>query len=206
MEHQDWLGSIITHHIKFHPSDDLQTFLEQLILIWHLTYHDSHSLEAVSHSSLSQFIDQAIFPFISYIFPMISHCVSFYYSFSLWFIIWFSMLFWAGTFWNIPMTHWWAITYRSQTCCLVVHDSLLYIKRLSCLRERTIRFRITLVNKVLSSTVLITASGFVITSHLNHFDYIIRVCLYHASSLLQHKVSKVKNIFWGIHWIFLMLH
>src|SRR5882724_4797898 len=26
MEH-DWLGSIIAHHIKFHPSDDLQTLI-----------------------------------------------------------------------------------------------------------------------------------------------------------------------------------
>jgi len=22
MEHQDWFGNIIDHHIKFHPSDD----------------------------------------------------------------------------------------------------------------------------------------------------------------------------------------
>src|SRR5882724_354645 len=43
-----------------------QTFLEQLILIQHLTHHDSHSLEAISHSSSSQASDQAIFPFISY--------------------------------------------------------------------------------------------------------------------------------------------
>jgi len=73
-------------------------------------------------------------------FPMMSHCVSFYYSFSFWFVIWFAMLFWNGTFWNIPLNHWWAITYRSQKCCLVIHDSLLYIERLSCLRERTIKF------------------------------------------------------------------
>jgi len=46
------------------------------------------------------------------------------------------------TFWNLPLTHWWAITYWSQKCCLVILDSPLYIKRLSCLRERTIRFRI----------------------------------------------------------------
>src|SRR5882724_12882945 len=35
-------------------------------LIWHLTHYNSHSLEAVSHSSSSQVIDQVIFPFISY--------------------------------------------------------------------------------------------------------------------------------------------
>src|SRR5882724_5729173 len=56
MEHQDWLGNIITHCIKFHLSEDLWTFLTPLILIWHLTHYESHSLEAVSHSSLSQVI------------------------------------------------------------------------------------------------------------------------------------------------------
>src|SRR5882724_5786239 len=34
----------------------LWTFLTPLILIWQLTHYDSHSLEAVSHSSLSQVI------------------------------------------------------------------------------------------------------------------------------------------------------
>src|SRR5882724_10320288 len=40
-------------------------------------------------------------------------------------------------------------------------------------------------SKVLSSTVLTTASGFVITSHqgLNHFDYVIGVCPYHISCI-----------------------
>src|SRR5882672_172833 len=61
----------------------LRTFLAPLILIQQLTHYDSHSLEAVSHPSSSQVIDQATFPFISYLFPMMSHCVSFYYSFSL---------------------------------------------------------------------------------------------------------------------------
>jgi len=54
MEHQDWLCNIINHHIKFHPSDDLWTFLTPFILIQHMTHYDSHSLEAVSYSSLSQ--------------------------------------------------------------------------------------------------------------------------------------------------------
>ena len=167
--------------IDWEASSFITRWFHGLILIWHLTHYDSHILEAVSHSWSSQVINQVIFPFISY-FPMMSHCVSFYYSFSFWFIIWFFMLFWDGTFWNIYLTHWWAITYWSQKCCLVIHDSLLYIKRLSCLRERTIRFRITpssaFVSKVWSSTVLITASGFVSNTHqgLNHFDYIIRVC------------------------------
>src|SRR5882672_2809923 len=59
----------------------LRTFLAPLILIRQLTHYDSHSLEAVSHPSSSQVIDQATLPFISYLFPMMSHCVSFYYSF-----------------------------------------------------------------------------------------------------------------------------
>jgi len=50
----------------------------------------------MTHTALRQYptphqvksSDQVIFPFISY-FPMMSHCVSFYYSFSFWFIIWF---------------------------------------------------------------------------------------------------------------------
>jgi len=44
--------------------------------------YDSHSFEAVSHTSSSPVIDQAIFPFIYY-FSMMSHCVSLYYSFFL---------------------------------------------------------------------------------------------------------------------------
>src|SRR5882724_4835972 len=66
-------GSIIIHCLKFHHFDD---FMEQLTLIPHLNHNDSHSLEAVSHSSLNQVIDQVIFPFISY-FPMMCHCVCF---------------------------------------------------------------------------------------------------------------------------------
>jgi len=81
MEHQDWLGSIVAHCIKSHPSDDFLTFLTPLILIWHLTHYDSHSLEAVSQSSLSQVINQVIdqvsFHFYPN-FPMMSH----YYSLS----------------------------------------------------------------------------------------------------------------------------
>ena len=42
-----------------------------------------------------------------------------------------------------------------------------------------------LVSKIISSTVLITASGFVILSHqgLDHFDHVIRVCHITSSSL-----------------------
>jgi len=51
----DWAASsLITSKITLLMI--LWTFLEQLILIQHLTHHDSHSLEAVSHSSLSQVV------------------------------------------------------------------------------------------------------------------------------------------------------
>jgi len=60
----DWAASLLIAS-SFTLLMILWTFLEQLILIWHLTHYDSHSLEAVSHSSLSQVINQVIFPFIS---------------------------------------------------------------------------------------------------------------------------------------------
>jgi len=60
----DWAASSLISS-RFTLLMILQTFLEQLILIWHLTHYDSHSLEAVSHS-LSQVINQVIFPFIFY--------------------------------------------------------------------------------------------------------------------------------------------
>jgi len=123
-------------------------------------------------------------------FPMMSHCVSFYYSFSVWFIIWFIMLCWKGTFWNFPLTHWWAITYWSLKCCLVVlHSPHVYKEAvLPQRKDNQIQDSISaqlFFSKILESTILITASGFVINSHqgLDHFDYIIRVCPYYVSSL-----------------------
>ena len=50
------------------------TFYRQF-LIQHLTHYDSHSLDAVSHSSLIQVIYQVIFPFISYFFHDESLCL-----------------------------------------------------------------------------------------------------------------------------------
>src|SRR5882672_10869245 len=73
-----WLCSVISRIASLMI---LWTILAPLILIQHLTHYDSHSLEAVSHPSSSQVINQTIFPFISYLFPMMSDCVSFYYSF-----------------------------------------------------------------------------------------------------------------------------
>jgi len=98
---------IVQHHLlKNHP---LWWFYghfwhhSSLLGIW-LTL--THSLGAVSQPSSSQVINQAIFPFIFYLFPMMSHCVVFYYSFcsdsdSRWLMFW------------------------------LIHVSLLYIKRLS---------------------------------------------------------------------------
>ena len=73
MEHQDWAASSLIAS-SFTLLMILWTFLEQLTLIWHLTHHDSHSLEAVSHS-FSQVINQAIFPVISYFFHDESLCL-----------------------------------------------------------------------------------------------------------------------------------
>jgi len=62
---------------------------------------------AVSHPSSSQVIDQATFHLYSYLFPMMIHCVSFYYSFSPWFIIWFIMALtnavWGGNFLELSL-------------------------------------------------------------------------------------------------------
>jgi len=55
----------------------------------------------------------------------------------------------------------------------------MYIRRLSCLRELVqVIFLAQLLQQNLYSTVLITASGFVINSHqdLDLSDYIIGVC------------------------------
>jgi len=147
----------------------------------------THSLEQIplliesSHWIKSSFHFYPIFPWWVTVFI--------FYSFSFWFIIWFVMLFYDGTFWKIPMTHWWAITYRSQTCCLVDQDSPMYIRRLSCSEERTIRFRIhsqlSFFPQDHKLTVLIANIRIVINSlqGLNHSDYVIRVCSYYVISL-----------------------
>ena len=101
-------------------------------LIWHLTHHDSHSLEAVSHSSSSQVIHQAIFPFISY----------FSHDESLCFLLLLILLFLIYHLICHAVLRWNFLEYSSDSlmsnhlCCLVIHDFLLYIKRLSFLREK----------------------------------------------------------------------
>jgi len=61
----------------------LWTFLTPLILIWQLTHYDSHSLEAVSHSSSSQVIGSSylsiyilFFPWWVTVFCFITHFLS----------------------------------------------------------------------------------------------------------------------------------
>jgi len=200
MEHQDWLGSIIAHHIKFHPSDDFMDISETTHLIQHLTHYDLHSLEVVSHSSLSQVIDQVIFPFISYFSHDESLCFILLLIFFLIFI-WFIMLFWDGTLWNIPLTHGWEITYRSQKCCLVIFSWFPPVYKEAVLPQRTIRGLLLaqlseaqqswLQHQDLSSLLIKVLTTWITSSECVHIT---------SSSLLQHKVSNIKNIFWRIHW------
>jgi len=81
--------------------------------IFGTTHPNSASDSTMTHTACEQYpplmwVSHCIkpyFPFISYIFPMMSHCVLFYYSFSLWFIIWFIIALtnavMSRTFWNI---------------------------------------------------------------------------------------------------------
>jgi len=91
------------------------------------------------------------------------------------------------------------IAYWSLKCCLVVLHSLMYIRRLSCLRERTIKFRfqsqLSFFSKILNSTILITASGFVIilikvsTTLITSLE-----CVHITSAVLgQRKVSEKRS-------------
>jgi len=167
----------------------LWTFLTPLILIRQLTHYDSHTaLRQYPTPHRVKSSDQVIFPFYLN-FPMMSHCVSFYYSFFFLIIIWFVMLFWKGTFWNFPLTHWWAIVYWSQKCCLVVLDSphiykeavlpqrkdnlvqVIFLAQLSSARSLTWQSR--LQHQDLSST-LIKVSTSLITSLECVHDYIIK--------------------------------
>jgi len=117
-EHQDWLCNIIDQHIKFHLSDDLWTFLTPLILISAMTHYDSHTalrqyptphqVKSIGSSHLSIFI--LIFPWWVTVFSFYTHFLLIYHRFI--------MLF-EKELLNIPLTHWWAIAYRSQKCCLI---------------------------------------------------------------------------------------
>jgi len=102
---------------------------------------DSHIFEAVSHASSSPVIDQAIFPFISYF----SHDESLCFRFITHFLLIYHLIRHALTifviwqyFLECSLTH--ALTHFLTHVEMLLSRSclLLYIKRLSCLRERTI--------------------------------------------------------------------
>src|SRR5882724_10377426 len=97
------------------------TFYRQF-LIQHLTHYDSHSLVAVSHFSLSQVINQVIFPFISYF----SHDESLCFILLLIFFLIYHLIHQAVLRWNFleyfsdPVM---SNCLQISECCLVIHDS-----------------------------------------------------------------------------------
>jgi len=116
-------------------------FLTPLILIRQLTHYDSHTalrqyplLIESSHCIKSSFHFYLNF-------PMMSHCVSFYYSFSFDLSSDSSCCSEKELSGIFLWLNWWAIAYRSQKCLLSRSGFPMYIRRLSCLRERTIKFR-----------------------------------------------------------------
>jgi len=109
-EHQ-MVCNIIDHTSSFTLLMILRTFLTPLILIRHwLTMTHTQPWGSTPLLIESSHWIKSSFHFYPN-FPMMSHCVSFYYSFSFWFIIWFIMLFWKGTFWNFL----WLIDEQSLT-------------------------------------------------------------------------------------------
>jgi len=67
---------IIQHHLRIASLMILQTFFGTTHPNLAFDSHDSHSLEAVSHPSSSQ-VHRVSFHLYSYLFSMMSHCVSF---------------------------------------------------------------------------------------------------------------------------------
>src|SRR5882724_21703 len=120
----------------------LRTFLTPLILIRQLTHYDSHTaLRQYPTPHQVKSLDQVIFHFYLN-FPMMSHCVSFYYSFSFWIyhLICHAVL--KRNFLEFSSD-------SLMTNHLLISEMLLShsgfpscIRRLSCLRERTIKFRL----------------------------------------------------------------
>src|SRR5882724_238632 len=158
----------------------------------------------MTHTALRQYLtphqvkssDQVIFPFISYF----SHDESLCFILLLIFFLIYHLIHHAVLRWNF-------LEYFSDSLLsnhLQIPEMLLSC---SCFppvykeadlpeRKDTQILGFTLssafFSKVLSLTVLITSSGFVITSHqgLSHFDYIIRVCPYHISSITSAQRSQ----------------
>src|SRR5882724_2493334 len=122
---------LVEHHLlKNHPFDD---FTDISGTTHPNLAYDSHSLEAVSHPSSSQVIDQAIFPFISYF----SHDESLCFVLSLIFFLIYHLIHHVLTI--FVMWQYFLECSLTHVEMLLCHSCiLLYIKRLSCLRERTI--------------------------------------------------------------------
>ena len=100
----------------------LQTFLTPLILIQQLTHYDSYTaLRQYPTPHEVKSLDQVIFPFLSQFSHDESLCFILLLIFFLIYLIHHAVL--KRIFWNFHLTHWWAITYRSQKCCLVILDS-----------------------------------------------------------------------------------
>jgi len=96
----------------------------------------SHQPWGSPHSHQVKSSDQDIFPFLSY-FPMMSHCFIFITHFSFWFIICFIMAVLKRNFLESSSDSWWAITTDLRMLLSCSGFPLMYIRRLSCLRERT---------------------------------------------------------------------
>jgi len=192
-------ATFIDQHIKVSPSDDFTDIFNtthpnsaiELTMTHTQPWGSTPLLIESSHRIKSSFY---FYPN----FPMMSHCVSFYYSFSFWFIIWFVMLFWKGTFWNFL----WLI----ESNRLMISEMLLSrsafpscnIRRLSLPQRKDNQVQVSIsaqlfFSKILNSTILITASGFVnqFSSRSRPFDYIIGVD--QPTSILQMMTLQFSN-------------
>jgi len=131
----NWLCNIIDQHIKVSPFWWFMTF-------WHhssnsaMTHYDSQQPWGSIPLLIESIHRSSHLPFISY-FSMMSHCVSFYYSFSFLIYHLICHVFYDGTsgrfLWLIDEQ---SLTYSES--CLVVQDSPMYIRG----SRKTIKFRI----------------------------------------------------------------
>jgi len=176
---------VLQHHQSSHQVFTFWLFYQTFSDTTHpnsqLTHYDSHALGSIplliesSHQIKSSFHLYPIFHDESLCFFLLL--------FLIYHLIHHLVLRW--NFLEFPLTDWWAIAYRSQKCCLVIQDSPMYIKRLSCLRERTI-------------LVLGVYSPLSFTQQdlkLNSSDYNIRI------------VNQYSSKSWPLWWsVFILLH
>lgn len=167
MRHQDWLWSIIFSRIT--PIDDF-TDISGTTHPNSASDSDSQPWGSINPSS-SRVIDQVIFPFISYL----SHDESLCFVLLLIFSLIYHLICHALTnvvmrqnFPELSLAHCWVIAYRLVTM-LLSHSCFPDVYKEAVLPQRMenqiLGFTLSLafLSKILSSTVLITASGFVIT-------------------------------------------